>query len=83
MSTLTNPNEMDGSEDDETRLSSSFSFVSSIRFIGFWAAVVLPFLYVPLLANGLETSGQLQTFLLLLAANIVALLFGHHHRKRT
>jgi hypothetical protein len=82
MSTLTDPEEMDDSANDKTRLSTSFSFVSSIRFIGFWAAVVLPFLYVPLLTSGLDTPGQQQTFLLLLAANVVALFFGHRYRNR-
>ncbi|WP_254663274.1 hypothetical protein [Haladaptatus sp. W1] len=79
MSMITDSNDVDG---DETHLSSPHSFVSSIRFIGFWAAVMLPFLYVPLLVNGLDTAGQQQTFFLLLLSNVVALVFGHRHRER-
>jgi hypothetical protein len=51
-----------------------------LRFVGFWAAVALPFLYLPLLLSGLE--GQ-ETFVfgLLLAANALALVVGHGHRR--
>ena len=53
----------------------------SIRKTGFWAAIVLPFLYVPILLYGL-TSWVLSTaFLLLLALNLVALYVGHSHRR--
>jgi len=43
----------------------------------FWAAVVLPFLYLPLLATGLETETQTVAFVVLLACNVVALVVGH------
>lgn len=83
MSTITNSDEVEDPPDgDEARLSTRYSFVSSVRFIGFWGAVVLPFLYVPLLVSGLDTAGQKETFALLLALNIVALFFGHRHRER-
>ena len=53
----------------------------SIRKTSFWAAIVLPFLYVPILIHGL-TSWVLSTaFLLLLAVNLVALYVGHYHRR--
>ena len=53
----------------------------SIRKTSFWAAIVLPFLYVPILIHGL-TSWVLSTaFLLLLAINLVALYLGHYHRR--
>ncbi len=84
MSTITEPDGVSGSSDtDETRPSSSYTVVSSLRFIAFWGAVVLPFLYVPLLISGLDTLGQLQTFVLLMALNAVALVFGHRYRART
>ncbi|SNZ05580.1 hypothetical protein SAMN06269185_0896 [Natronoarchaeum philippinense] len=58
------------------------SVVAPIRMIGFWSAVALPFLHVPLLATGLEGSQQTVTFLSLLALNLLALLVGYPHRQR-
>lgn len=51
-----------------------------IRFVGFWAAVALPFLYVPLLWGGLSGS-QTIAFGALLAGNLLALIVGHGHRQ--
>lgn len=51
-----------------------------LRFVGFWAAVALPFLYVPLLLGGLQGSETL-AFGLLLAANALALVIGHGHAQ--
>jgi hypothetical protein len=51
-----------------------------LRFVAFWAAVALPFLYVPLLAGGLEGQ-QATVFAGLLLANVVALVLGHEHGR--
>lgn len=51
-----------------------------LQFVGFWAAVALPFLYLPLLIRGLEGQETL-AFGLLLAANALALVIGHSHRQ--
>jgi hypothetical protein len=51
-----------------------------LRFVGFWLAVALPFLYVPLLVGGLS-GGQLQVFVGLLGLNVLALLFGHSYGR--
>lgn len=51
-----------------------------LRFVGFWAAVALPFLYVPLLLDGLEGQ-QTLVFGALLAANALALVVGHGYRR--
>ncbi|GAB6861872.1 hypothetical protein ACFR97_10930 [Haloplanus litoreus] len=51
-----------------------------LRFIAFWAAVALPFLYLPLLAGGLEGQ-QLTVFVGLLLANVAALVLGHEHGR--
>ncbi len=48
-----------------------------VHRIAFWAAIVLPFLHLPLLATGLESWTQTQAFVVLLACNVVALLVGH------
>ncbi|WP_129113201.1 hypothetical protein [Halegenticoccus tardaugens] len=51
-----------------------------VRAVCFWAAVALPFLYVPLLFGGLKGSEDV-VFVGLLAANAVALFAGHAHRR--
>jgi hypothetical protein len=50
-----------------------------IRFVAFWVAVALPFLYLPLLTGGLDGS-EPAAFAALLAANAVALVVGHGYR---
>lgn len=54
--------------------------VSTVRAAAFWVAVVLPFLYVPLLVTGLEAGATTTAFLALLVTNVVTLLVGHSHR---
>ncbi|PSQ60949.1 MAG: hypothetical protein BRD23_01210 [Halobacteriales archaeon SW_9_67_25] len=48
--------------------------------LGFWAAVVLPLGYLPLLYGGL-TDGQATLFLGLLALNVVCLVLGREYRR--
>ncbi|GAB3033817.1 hypothetical protein [Natronobiforma cellulositropha] len=50
-----------------------------VRVAGFWSAIVLPFLYVPLLATGLSSAAETLAFLGLLALNVLALYVGHSH----
>jgi hypothetical protein len=50
--------------------------VAPLRFLAFWAAVALPFLYLPLLVGGLDGQ-QTTVFVGLLLANAVALVLGH------
>ncbi len=57
------------------------SLATPIRRTGFWMAIVLPFLYVPLLARGLSTSTDTIVFLTLLGLNLLALYVGHAHRR--
>lgn len=47
----------------------------------FWSAIVLPFLHVPLLFTGLETTGQLLTFLGLLGLNVIAFIVGRDYNR--
>ena len=49
--------------------------------IGFWTAVALPFLYVPLLVTGLGTMPRRITFVGLLALNVTALIVGHRYKR--
>ena len=55
--------------------------VKPVRAAAFWLAVALPFAYLPLLAGGIGTEADLLTFAGLVAANAVALLVGHDHRR--
>jgi hypothetical protein len=50
------------------------------RFVAFWAAVALPFLYVPLLFGGLG-GNEFAVFFGLLGLHLVALVVGHNHRN--
>lgn len=55
--------------------------VGQVEAAFFWAAVVLPFLHLPLLLTGLETSSEAVTFTALLVLNFVALVVGHRHQR--
>jgi len=57
----------------------SHSPVTAVRRVGFWAAVALPFLHLPLLLSGIETSVEATVFLSLLTVNVLALVVGHRH----
>jgi DMSO/TMAO reductase YedYZ heme-binding membrane subunit len=49
-----------------------------LRFVGFWAAITLPFLYLPLLYSGLQGE-EVVVFLGLLGLNAFALVAGHDY----
>lgn len=57
------------------------ALVRPIQIVAFWTAVALPFLHVPLLLYGLETTPELYTFFGLLAINLVALFVGHGYKR--
>lgn len=48
-----------------------------VEIVGFWLAVVMPFMYVPVLLTGVP----LTTLFGLLVLNVVALVAGHTHRR--
>ncbi|WP_435099832.1 hypothetical protein [Halarchaeum sp. P4] len=50
-----------------------------VEALGFWSAVVLPFLYVPLVLSGLQTTGTQYAFALLVALHVVALVVGREY----
>lgn len=56
------------------------SLLEGVRAVSFWSAIVLPFLYIPLLVVGLDTVTRSVVFLGLLSLNIVALLSSHSYR---
>ena len=55
------------------------SVSTGVEQAAFWTAVVLPFLYVPLLVSGVTTSGERVALGALLALNVLALYLGHEH----
>lgn len=66
---------------EERPLRLGFELVAApLRFVGFWAAVALPFLYLPLLFGGLEASDS-TVFGALLAVNALALVIGHNYAR--
>jgi len=54
------------------------SVARNLRGVSFWAAIVLPIAYLPLLSGGLAGSEAL-LFVGLLAVNVGAFVLGHDH----
>jgi hypothetical protein len=63
-----------------TAVRPSETLVAPLRFVAFWAAIALPFLYLPLLVGGL-TGGEPTVFGALLFANVAALVLGHDYHS--
>ena len=51
------------------------------QFLSFWIAIALPFVHLPLLAQGLGDPSVTFTFLALLVANALALYVGHGYNQ--
>ncbi|MFB6268114.1 MAG: hypothetical protein ABEI31_10675 [Halodesulfurarchaeum sp.] len=58
------------------------SLLRPVEALGFWAAVALPFVYLPLVITGLETGSEQLAVALLLGAHVVALYLGRHYNRR-
>lgn len=54
--------------------------VQQTRAVGFWSAIALPFLYVPVLAAGLETMTEATAVIVLLSLNLLAVLIGRGYK---
>ncbi|RLM57494.1 hypothetical protein DVK02_06940 [Halobellus sp. Atlit-31R] len=54
----------------------------STETVSFWAAIVLPVTYLPLVVGGL-TGGESILFVWLVALNALAFVFGHGHEPGT
>ena len=57
------------------------ALVKPFEVIGFWSAVALPFLYVPLVVNGPGTTAEQTALVGLVLAHVLALVLGHRHRS--
>lgn len=53
--------------------------LNPIKLLAFWSAIALPFLYLPLLATGLESQSVLLAFVSLVVLNVCALVVGHRY----
>lgn len=54
---------------------------SPAQFLSFWIAITLPFLYVPLLVNGLGSASVAVAFVALLVLNVFTLYLGHGYNQ--
>jgi len=57
------------------------SLPGPVRAGAFWAAVLLPFLSVGLVLVGVQSTVGYLALLVLVAANVVALIVGHGYRR--
>lgn len=67
--------------DLQARLTPLQSVGRPVIGLAFWAAIALPFLHLPLLIAGLETTRMTVAFLLLLGLNVVALIVGQPYGR--
>jgi len=56
--------------------------LAAVRAIAFWTAVVLPVMYVPLLATGLDSVRTAVTFAALAAVHVCTLVVGQPYGRR-
>jgi len=52
-----------------------------IKRLSFWAAIVLPFMHLSLLAVGLDSTSMITAFVALVALNVCALFVGHQYGR--
>ena len=89
MSVLNGPTPSNSAEDGETTGEALQSFIrqlitsppKAIQLTAFWIAVMLPFLYLPLLVTGVETPGERGALVSMLALNLVVLYVGHGYQQ--
>jgi hypothetical protein len=53
----------------------------AVETVGFWAAVLLPLCYVPLLATGLSSGADAGLLAILVLLHVLALSAGHRHNR--
>ena len=56
------------------------SVLTPLRFLAFWAAILLPLAYLPLIHGGL-TGSEPTVLGALVAVNVVSLVVGHGYRE--
>ena len=66
---------------DQPDRTSLRSIKGPAQFLSFWVAIALPFIHLPLVAQGLGNPQITLTFLALLAVNVFALYVGHGYKQ--
>ncbi|WP_054519804.1 hypothetical protein [Halanaeroarchaeum sulfurireducens] len=61
-------------------LSAYETVLRPIEAVAFWMAVIMPFVYVPLLVTGVETSSEQIAVAALVAVHVVALVVGRRYQ---
>lgn len=56
------------------------SLLHGVQVLSFWSAIILPFLYLPVLVVGLDTPTRSVLFLGILALNVVTLVISHSYQ---
>lgn len=71
----------DGVADSMTAAVSNYEVLfRPLEALGFWAAVVLPFVYVPLIVAGVHTTSEAAAVAVLVTVHVLALVVGHRYR---
>lgn len=81
MSTLSPSTQVDDGLTDSRVAQLSALVRRPFEALAFWAAIALPFAYLPLLYGGLDGTANLLVFAALVVANVLALYAGHDHRR--
>lgn len=64
---------------DSVRRLDAHAVAGLVSTLSFWAAIVLPVLYLPLLAAGIDSTTGLALFLGLFGLHVLALVGGREH----
>jgi hypothetical protein len=64
----------------DTVTSPGVGLISVLQAGAFWGAVLLPFVYLPLVFVGLDSLQRQLLFASLVSLNIILLIVGHTHR---
>lgn len=70
-----------GGESSTGGLIAARTLTAPLSALAFWLAIALPALYLPLFVTGLESTGDLLTFLGLFGLHLLALFAGRSHRR--
>lgn len=74
-SRMTDPDALRTAVDEHLQV----SLADPLSRVAFWAAIVLPFLYLPLLVTGLDRQSTTVAFVALLTLNAVAIALGQRY----
>jgi hypothetical protein len=74
------PSTLDGLADWTARKDAGRKLLAPVRCLGFWSAVVLPLVLVPMMASGLAGE-SLPLFAALLVANLAGVVLGRDYNR--